>query len=141
MPLTCPRCPDVALSQTSLGCLCSCCEGCWFGFEQFEKVLRLSEVELLDSELKPTLKADTEGVPLETQVDCPHCQVAMKRHLYLADSDITIDLCRSHGMWLDDGELAKIRAFLEESDSPQSTEQTPKGLFAFFRRVLRGSAS
>ncbi len=138
--LPCPRCSGVALHRTPLGCLCKLCEGCWFGFEQFEKALRLSDIELYASEIEPTLEADTEGVSLETPVVCPLCQIRMKRHIYMIDSDVTIDMCRDHGMWLDDGELVKIRTYLQstQDEGPDRVTSAPGGLFAFFRRIFGG---
>ena len=137
--LTCPRCPGLALDRTPLGCLCRECEGCWFGFEQFEKVLRLSEFELHSSEIEPTLVGDTERVSVEALALCPQCQLRMKRHIYMVDSDVTIDMCREHGMWLDDGELMKIRDFLNRTRLEEPKEPVSRGLFSFFRRVFGGS--
>ncbi len=132
----CPRCSTNSLLRSNLGCLCSECEGCWLDFEQFEKVLHLSDLELSISSIEPTLVADTEGVELEERIVCPRCQVRMKRHIYMLDSGVTIDLCRAHGMWLDDGELVKIRTYLSEIEHQQPSAPEATGVFSFFRRIF-----
>lgn len=133
--LDCPRCRG-PLNRTTLGCLCPECEGCWFGFDQFEKVIHLSDPQLLTSDIEPTLQLDKTDISLEQLILCPCCGQRMKRHLYMFDSDAMVDICREHGMWLDDGELSKIRAYLQSHDSePQETQLQPAPV-GFFRRLF-----
>ncbi|MCW2920983.1 MAG: hypothetical protein JWL76_857 [Thermoleophilia bacterium] len=44
--------------------------------------------------------------------NCPVCNDPMKITEY-AGSGVAIDECRLHGVWLDDGELARIEAYAE----------------------------
>lgn len=135
--LECPRCTQ-KMNRTKLGWLCPDCEGCWFAFEQFDRVLRLSDLELKSSEIEPTLEFDKPGVSLEHHVKCPQCELRMKRHVYLLDSGVTVDMCREHGMWLDDGELTKIREFLKKSDDEYPDEGAEPSPKTFFRRLFGG---
>ena len=136
--LDCPRCTK-PLKHTPLGCLCPDCEGCWFGFDQFDKVLRLSDLQLETSDIEPTLKYDKSGVSLEHYIKCPDCALRMKRHVYMVDSGVVVDMCRDHGMWLDDGELSKIRKFLQTSAASMPEETDEKSTrVGFFRRLFGG---
>ncbi len=139
MELDCPRCCK-PLKWTKLGSLCADCEGCWFGFSEFDKVLRLSDLQLETSEIEPTLRYDKKGVDLEHLVKCPECGLRMKRHVYMVDSGVVVDMCRDHGMWLDDGELTKIRTFLQNSPQPTEEEQQKASPVGFFRRLFGGKS-
>ncbi len=137
----CPRCAQT-LNPTPLGSLCSRCEGCWFGFDQFDKVLRLSDLQLESSDIEPTLQCDTPGVALEHTIKCPDCSLRMKRHVYMVDSGVLVDMCRDHGMWLDDGELTKIRQYLAATEGqPTPAEEARPSPVGFFRRLFGGSAT
>ena len=136
--LECPRCLAHPLTRSNFGCLCSECEGCWFDFEQFEKALQISDLELALSPIEPTLVASVDDIPLEELITCPRCEVRMKRHISMFESGVTIDLCRSHGMWLDDGELVKIRTYLNDNTETATAAPQSTGIFAFFRRIFRG---
>jgi Zn-finger nucleic acid-binding protein len=135
--LDCPRC-NKALNRTPLGCLCSDCEGCWFGFDQFDKVLRLSDLQLETSEIEPTLAFDKPGVSLEHHIKCPDCGLRMKRHVYMVDSGVVVDMCRDHGMWLDDGELTKIRKYLKATEAELPEGEQKSSPVGFFRRLFGG---
>jgi Zn-finger nucleic acid-binding protein len=137
--LDCPRCSK-ALKRTPLGCICDDCEGCWFGFDQFDKVLRLSDLQLESSEIEKTLQYDRKGVDLEHEVRCPDCGLRMKRHVYMMDSGVVVDMCRDHGMWLDDGELTKIRKYLQSSNAKPAEEEQKASPVGFFRRIFGGKA-
>ena len=117
--LNCPRCRQTqTLTATELGHLCSACEGCWFSFEQFSQALHLPREQLEASALQPTLNADSPDVNLDRYIRCPFCDLRMKRHIYLMDSGVVVDMCREHGFWLDDGELARLRGYLGEQSAP-----------------------
>lgn len=136
--IDCPRC-NKPLTRTNLGCICPDCEGCWFGFDQFDTVLRLSDLQLETSDIEPTLKFDKPGVSLEHYIKCPDCALRMKRHVYMVDSGVVVDMCRDHGMWLDDGELTKIRKYLASNQGVQESEQKAKSV-GFFRRLFGSKA-
>lgn len=137
--ISCPRCTK-ALDRTPLGCICPDCEGCWFGFDQFDKVLRLSDLQLETSDIERTLEFDKPGVSLEHHVKCPDCSLRMKRHVYMVDSGVVVDMCRDHGMWLDDGELSKIRKYLKATEGSPSESETKTSPVGFFRRLFGGKS-
>ena len=43
---------------------------------------------------------------------CPVCGEFMSRRNYARRSGVIVDECREHGLWLDDGELRRISAFV-----------------------------
>lgn len=118
----CPRC-NQTLTQTGLGHLCPGCEGCWLDYEQLNHLLRLSDSQLESSELVPTVEDSHSEAARERYLRCPLCGGRMRRQIYLADSGVVVDMCREHGIWLDDGELGKMRRYLHQAESPQ--EESP----------------
>jgi Zn-finger nucleic acid-binding protein len=116
---TCPRC-QTELQELPLGHLnvdmCPKCEGSFWENQEDElgQVMRLedniSRVEA--SELAPILLKDkTVGMDLEAPAKCPVCSNVMDRYQYFMVSDIWLDRCEEHGVWLDDGELRGIVDF------------------------------
>lgn len=135
--LDCPRCHQ-PLQRRSLGALCSRCEGCWLGFDQLDHALRLPGERLECSELEPTLQeGDSVPVEVELPVRCPQCRLRTRRQVYLMDSGVVVDVCREHGMWLDDGELTKMRTYLQATEG-QSERLTEASGTSFFRRLFGG---
>lgn len=52
-----------------------------------------------------------ENVPIQ-YVSCPRCGRYMNRENFSKISGIVIDRCGDHGVWLDSGELERIRLFI-----------------------------
>lgn len=131
----CPRC-QIELKKTDLGQLCPRCEGCWLGFDQLTVALKLSESELQSSEIAATLYFREPGVCLRPPVDCPVCGARCRRHLYLQKSEVVVDTCQTHGMWLDDGELAKIREYLAALEDPDPHRKHLVARVNYLRRLV-----
>jgi Zn-finger nucleic acid-binding protein len=56
---------------------------------------------------------------------CPECQGLLDRYKYAYDSPITLDACGScEGVWVEDGELAKIDQLLWQCRHPATPEAT-----------------
>jgi len=129
--MNCPRCA-VSLDAKELGRLCPDCEGCWLDFSEFNELLRLGDEQLEGSELAATLTAGPrDEVPQDRYLRCPLCGARMRRHIYLLDSGVVVDECREHGIWLDDGELGKIRSY-----DPNLLEGREQERAALLRRLL-----
>lgn len=116
--MKCPRCSTdmrEARIEESLLQTCPSCEGTWYPGESLGTVTDHSLRELRESALKPTLDADKlEKIDLEKPIDCPVCACPMMRYKYTMSCDVVLDECFDHGVWLDDGELGSLMAFLEE---------------------------
>jgi Zn-finger nucleic acid-binding protein len=44
-------------------------------------------------------------------VKCPRCAVLMNRRQFAPGAKVVVDVCRDHGLWLDDGELRALAGF------------------------------
>lgn len=56
-------------------------------------------------------------------VRCPHCPREMDRARFDQRAELVIDICASHGIWLDAGELTMVLGYVRERASghvPQS---------------------
>jgi Zn-finger nucleic acid-binding protein len=120
---TCPRC-QIELKEQSFGDLrvdmCPTCEGSWWEDEDDElgQVMRLEDpIKALEgSELAPILVQDKlPPSSLEAPAACPVCSKIMDRYRYLMISEIWLDRCPDHGIWLDDGELSAIVDYFAKS--------------------------
>lgn len=113
--MNCPRC-RVDLERTAVGggqaWLCKKCEGCWFDDQNLEAFLDMSDDDLAETPLAVTLEAQDHGLELDQPVACPRCQERMRRYHYAGDSQVVLDGCPMHGIWLDDGELRGILDYL-----------------------------
>ena len=110
----CPRC-HIALDLIEVDgervLMCQGCEGVML--RKLDHVMELSEQQLRDSPACETLFADHPEVDLLPPVLCPVCRQPMRRYVYSTDSGVAVDSCVSgHGIWLDDGELAKIYDYI-----------------------------
>ncbi len=47
---------------------------------------------------------------------CPTCGAPMAKRVFAYESGVTTDVCDEHGVWLDDGELHRIEAWVEAQE-------------------------
>lgn len=116
--MKCPRCQtdlkDVTIDNNIVKA-CSRCEGTWYPGEALGEVTDHTLAEIEKSDLQPALVADhLELVDLDEPINCPQCQRPMMRYRYTMTCDVVLDECLEHGVWLDDGELGSLMAFLED---------------------------
>jgi Zn-finger nucleic acid-binding protein len=110
----CPRCPDQPLQEHVIEdwkpLVCTRCGGLWIDPDSFrDAVMRPPPPGLDQRETAGARPAIWEESPLA----CPACNVPMKKGNYAYSSGVIIDRCPScRGIWLDRGELAKLRAFV-----------------------------
>jgi Zn-finger nucleic acid-binding protein len=123
----CPACDDEQklmarrLEPGELSVLeCGTCAGLWVGSEVFEQVASRAE------EVKAAVEALGAGVARPEQTPlrpidpdqrlyrpCAICGALMNRRNYGRKSGVIVDTCSQHGVWFDQGELARILAWLE----------------------------
>ncbi len=93
--------------------LCQDCGGLWLDRIKFRKATRESDVyreeRLIMSEYIKKPVQDT-----VTYVPCVRCGKIMNRKNFAKISGVIIDECGNHGVWLDAGELEKIRHFIAD---------------------------
>lgn len=112
--MICPRCRKT-LTEVEVGAqqawVCQSCDGALIG--DLEALLSLSEEQLRSSPLLECLFSDHPQQNLLPEIWCPTCQEKMNREFYAQTSQVEVDRCPAgHGVWLDDGELARIYDFV-----------------------------
>ncbi|MBI4847330.1 MAG: zf-TFIIB domain-containing protein [Nitrospirae bacterium] len=114
-PPVCPRCRvDLRLiaKDGEEYDLCTQCGGLWLDKGEFHRSTSESDVyrkENFKDEYQKGPAIDTvEYVP------CVRCGKLMNRKNFGQISGVIIDECRKHGVWLDGGELEKIRHFIAD---------------------------
>ena len=103
--------------------MCKLCDGVML--RKLDHIVQLSEEQLQESSASETLFADHPEIDLIPPAPCPVCRQPMRRYVYSTDSCVAVDSCPTgHGIWLDDGELAKIYDYIHGSAAaPGATRQ------------------
>ncbi len=117
--MKCPACYNT-LSKVTVGPLTvdvcrGGCGGIWCDAFELQRVDEPQEPEsdwLLNVERDPSIHVD-----FHRKRACPKCEgVKLKRHHFSAKRRLEVDQCPGcGGYWLDAGELARIRAEMEEA--------------------------
>jgi Zn-finger nucleic acid-binding protein len=124
----CPRCgssvelaphwvADTVLDE------CPGCGGNWLQTEAFEKLLKDRDDQakleklavqhlVLDPVAPPSSSAPSARRPTREYIPCPDCGQLMNRKNFAEISGVIIDVCKSHGVWFDSGELGRILKFV-----------------------------
>lgn len=159
--MNCPRCAsplnDVDLPELKSAKvhICPSCEGTWYPKTALNAVAQAEREWLEKTEVGVVLEGDKlDQIDLEAAVFCPVCEQEMKRYNYALATDVELDECIEHGIWLDDGELGvimdkisehkelseKARADIERVRREMGLEQAAKGSalnpFALTLRLL-----
>ncbi len=111
----CPRC-RVSLNVLSAGGeeydICPKCSGIWVDRGEFHLLTREYDVYKKDDDkgqyLRGPFRDTVEYIP------CVRCGKLMNRKNFARISGVIIDECGRHGVWLDAGELDKIRHFIAD---------------------------
>lgn len=95
------------------------CGGVWFDAFEFKKFDEPSESageELLNVPQNPAVHVDH-----SQRLKCPKCDnVVMMRHFFSVKQQVEIDECPGcAGVWLDAGELARIRELFDSEEAKQ----------------------
>jgi len=114
--LNCPHCATeltvVAVGKSILS-ECGKCEGLWLDKLSFDLICASREEQAAAlGQMHPHAPA-----PLPTKVryiKCPECHEMMNRVNFAQSSGVVLDVCRTHGVWLDADELQRICLFISE---------------------------
>lgn len=116
-PLECPRCRE-AIQALKLGTTtareCAACGGLWLDPASLQRLSDRSEeratiVSVLAARV-PLLSIPADVV---RYIPCPRCDKLMNRVNFAHSSGVVLDACRTHGVWLDRGELQRVLGFIE----------------------------
>jgi Zn-finger nucleic acid-binding protein len=114
-PPLCPRCrialEHYAYRKRDLD-LCPQCGGVWLDCGEFRDLTRESDV--YQSQTAPTGYSRRPIQDRVQYVPCVRCGVLMNRKNFARISGVIIDECKAHGVWLDAGELERIRDFIAD---------------------------
>lgn len=109
----CPRCGvalEINYQDSQEIDRCPRCRGLWLDREPFHVLT--SEANVLREE---ALKEEYSRPPLpqaDRYIPCVRCGSLMNKKNFARISGVIIDECGRHGVWLDAGELEKIRQFV-----------------------------
>lgn len=116
--LDCPRCSSALTTRSyQFGAVdhCKACGGLWLDHRIFENTVNhtreKSEVSLQTT--KPAQHNVFNNHPVN-YLPCPECSTLMHRRNFAQRSGIIVDVCTSHGVWLDHKELSAILNFIRE---------------------------
>ncbi|GAB6140172.1 hypothetical protein JCM14076_09010 [Methylosoma difficile] len=113
----CPNCQaametiDLQIKGTFLLERCSDCFGLFFDPGQVEALLENSVADVFQVNLEQIDTINHErylSKPAVKYVKCPVCQNFMNRKAYGYRSGVVVDICNSHGVWLDSGEITHL---------------------------------
>ncbi len=107
--MNCPKCQGKDLQPTTVRDVtvdrCPACAGIWFDERELPQVLRLSGVEL-----RPLGGGRSNAERDDHMGDCPRDRVRMTRMHSATNAEVVVDTClECHGIWLDGGELDRLR--------------------------------
>ena len=114
----CPECgvPLVARKTGVVGYAeCARCGGLFLSREAFEAVTHGAEARASVLAVDGDRAPEPQKVPARFRYrKCPVCRGLMNRTNYGSGSGVILDVCRTHGIFLDRGELTAVVAFLED---------------------------
>jgi len=114
---------DVGDFQESLSALkCKQCKGMFISFDLLEK--GINHYGLKRKKLPKKIDAPEKKKPNRDNLyPCPICQQTMKRFLYKISSNVLIDKCETHGVWLNHGELKELIEWKQALKNLRNKEQ------------------
>lgn len=113
----CPECAQSlqTISLDAAGSLhierCANCYGLFFDPGEIETLLDSAVAPVVTVNLELLSNINQDRYPKNATVKylkCPVCQVLMNRVIYGYRSGVIIDQCRSHGIWLDGGQISHL---------------------------------
>lgn len=91
--------------------ICPNCSGIWLDAGDF-KILTSERDTYKDEDIPREVYLKKPIEPKVQYKKCVRCGRIMNRKMYKKISGVIIDICRDHGVWLDSGELEKVRIFI-----------------------------
>ena len=115
--LKCPRCRE-DMQGLKLGSItareCAQCGGLWLDPESLQKLANAREESAgVVSALAARVPLNAIAPDVVRYIPCPRCDKLMNRSNFARFSGVILDVCKSHGVWLDRGELQRVLGFVE----------------------------
>lgn len=103
---------------------CTACGGMWLDDGELELLAPRPTLERIHLQTIARRLAEMRQPPAPVVYRrCPRCDQSMNRVNFGRVSGVVIDLCTAHGVWLDAGELERIRAFMAAGGMELGAEQ------------------
>ena len=115
------NCPDckvtltIVLDEGAPVHACGQCQGVWVELVDEKALLRIKpevfsvdELRRLRKLYRPLMKDD----PVRLKA-CPECGDLMYRRNWGGHSGVVVDRCEQHGIWYDEGEIEKVREYIQ----------------------------
>ena len=141
LPPLCPRCGVLLEIHTSKDGgdyhFCPQCGGMWLDREAFDQATKESDVYKKEDTQSRYFRGPVKD-PVK-YIPCVRCGKLMNRRNFARISGVILDECHSHGVWLDNGKLEKIRLFIVdgglENAQDKKIEKTSAELKELARKV------
>jgi Zn-finger nucleic acid-binding protein len=116
-PLSCPRCRET-MQALRLGATsareCGACGGLWLDPLSLQRLADAREEHgNVSSILSGRMPSNTTPTDVVRYIPCPSCGKLMNRTNFAHSSGVILDVCKTHGVWLDRGELQRVLCFVE----------------------------
>ncbi len=124
LPPTCPRCKTslkVQAGKDDKFEICPKCGGMWLDKVKFHLATRTYSVHK-DGSYTTEYRKDPYKNP-GGYIPCVRCGNLMNRKNFAKISGVMIDRCGKHGVWLDGGELERIRHFIADGGMDRSRDR------------------
>lgn len=137
--LKCPRCRE-DMQALRLGSItaheCAQCGGLWLDPDSLQKLANARE-ESAGVVSVLAARVPLNGAPPDVvrYIPCPHCEKLMNRSNFARSSGVILDVCKSHGVWLDRGELQRVLGFIESGGLAVAREREREELIEEQRRL------
>ena len=125
----CPRCKvqlGIHYRDREEYDICPECGGLWLDRGEFCLFTREYDVYRKDDDKGEYLREPSKD-PLE-YIPCVRCGKLMNRKNFAKLSGVILDECGTHGVWLDSGELGKIRHFIADGGLERAQDSAIESL-------------
>jgi Zn-finger nucleic acid-binding protein len=93
---------------------CSACGGLWMDPDVLQKLCDAHEEHAgVASMLESRVPASRAAQDTIRYIPCPQCAKLMNRVNFAHSSGVVMDVCKTHGVWLDRGELQRVMTFVD----------------------------
>lgn len=114
---------------------CSRCAGLWLGNQIFQRLEQQAASRQVSAPVGNSARVAGRADP-PVYRPCPECSQLMHRRNYGRQSGVIVDCCARHGIWFDDGELARVLEWVRAGGHRRAAERQ----IAEARARERGSA-
>jgi Zn-finger nucleic acid-binding protein len=132
----CPRCQSQLVARQYAETSVDECDQCGGLFLAPATMDRVTQARDLPTGLRLALpKRQARREAAVKYVHCPVCRKLMNRQAFGRISGVVVDVCKSHGVWFDAGELSEVIQFVENGGLERARERELEELAERERRL------